>query len=68
MSYDDLEAVARLVESEEEQEKVRQITNKLAKQTLRGGLSAYWWLPLARVGYPGIDAASEADTKMLSAG
>ncbi len=66
MSYEDLEAVAQLVEGEEEKERVLRITNELAKQTLRGNLSAHWWLPLENVGYSGSDKASEADVKMLN--
>lgn len=64
MSYEDLEAVARLVEGEEEKERVHQVTNELAKNTLRGGLSAHWWLPLDSVGYA--DAASGVEPAMLN--
>ncbi len=63
MRYDDLEAIARLVQGEEEKERVRQIANKLAQQTMRGGLSAHWWLPLNSVSYACLDieAVSEAN-------
>ncbi len=42
MRYDDLEAVAQLVQGEEEKERLCQIANELAQQTMRGDLSAYW--------------------------
>ena len=63
MRYDDLEAVANLGESREEKERLCQIANELAQQTMRGGLSAHWWLPLEGVSYAGIsfDEASEAN-------
>src|SRR5260370_3535544 len=51
MRYDDLTAVEQLVQGEEEKERIRFVANKLAQQTMRGGLSAYWWLPLDGIGY-----------------
>lgn len=63
MRYDDLEAAAQLVQEEEEKERVHHIVNQFAQQTMRGGLSAYRWLPLEGVSYAGIsfDEASEAN-------
>ena len=40
MRYDDLEAVANLGESREEKERLCQIANELAQQTMRGSLTA----------------------------
>ncbi len=41
----------------------RQIANELAQQTMRGGLSAYSWLPLDGIGYSCVsnDGASEVN-------
>jgi DNA invertase Pin-like site-specific DNA recombinase len=63
MRYDDLEAVAHLGESREEKERLCQIANELAQRTMRGGLSAHWWLPLEGISYAGIciDEASEGN-------
>ena len=44
--YDDLTAVAQLMQAEEEKERICSIVNQLAQQTRRGSLSAYWQLPL----------------------
>lgn len=45
----DLEAIMQQVESDKEKARVCQVVNKLAKQTMRGSLSAHWWLPLEMV-------------------
>lgn len=58
MSFSDLEAVAKLVQTEEEKIRVQQIINELAKETLRGNLTAYWWLPLDSVSFASIDEVS----------
>ncbi|HLI87720.1 MAG TPA: recombinase family protein [Ktedonobacteraceae bacterium] len=51
VSWQDLEAVARLVEEPAAKERMQEIANTLAKETLRGQLSAHWWLPLDEVSY-----------------
>jgi hypothetical protein len=62
MRFDDLEAVVQLGQGLKEKERLCQIANELAEGTMRGGLSAYWWLPLEGIGYSGIgnDSAYEA--------
>jgi hypothetical protein len=65
VSYGDLEAVAQLVQTEEEKNRIRQIANELAKETMRGNLAAYWWLPLDSISYTGLDAALENDAEKL---
>ena len=47
------EDLARLGQSLNEKERLCQIANELAEQTMRGGLSAYWWLPLDGIAYFG---------------
>lgn len=32
-------------------ERMQEIANELAKETLRGELSAHWWLPLDEISY-----------------
>jgi hypothetical protein len=56
MSYNDLEAVALFVHTEEEKNRAQKMLNELAKETLRGNLTAHWWLPLDCVGIASIDA------------
>ena len=51
MRYDDLEAAARLVDDPAQQDCLRELVNVLAQQTVSGGLSAHWWLPLDSVSY-----------------
>lgn len=51
MRYDDLETAARLVDDPTQQDRLRELVNALAQQTVRGGLSAHWWLPLGAVSY-----------------
>jgi DNA invertase Pin-like site-specific DNA recombinase/predicted nucleic acid-binding OB-fold protein len=51
MTYQDLYAVARLVQEPDEKERMQEIANELAKETLRGELSAHWWLPLDEISY-----------------
>lgn len=51
VSYRDLEAAANLVDDPEQQNRMRQVVNDLARRTVRGGLSAYWLFPLDAVGY-----------------
>jgi hypothetical protein len=53
MRYDDLQTVASLVDDPVQQERLREIAHSLAKQTVSGGLSAHWWLPLDSVSYAG---------------
>ncbi len=65
LHYDDLTAAEQLVQGEEEKERIRHIVNKLAQQTMRGGLSAYWWLPLVSISYTGLDAALEDEAEKL---
>jgi hypothetical protein len=72
MRYDDLEAVAILGTSREEKERLCQIADELARQTMRGGFSVHWWLPLEGVSYAGIcfdetSGANDADLFNLSA-
>ncbi len=65
MRYDDLKPAEQLVQGEEEKERIRHIVNRLAQQTMRGGLSAYWWLPLDSISYTGLDAALEDEAEKL---
>jgi DNA invertase Pin-like site-specific DNA recombinase len=51
MTWRDLEAVSALVDNPEQQDRLRQVANDLAKKTMRGGLSAHWWLPLEAINY-----------------
>jgi len=51
VSYQDLAAVADLVREPNEKERLQEIANALAKGTLRGELSAHWWLPLDEISY-----------------
>ena len=51
MTYQDLDAVAALVQEPEKKERMREIANELARGTLRGELSAHWWLPLDEISY-----------------
>ena len=46
-------------------ERMRHIINRLAQQTMRGGLSAYWWLPLDSISYTSLDAALEDEAEKL---
>ncbi|GCE27422.1 hypothetical protein KDA_29060 [Dictyobacter alpinus] len=51
VTYEDLESVADLVSTPQEKEQVQEITNTLAKSTLRGELTAYWWLASDKISY-----------------
>jgi hypothetical protein len=51
MTGQDLEAVAGLVQEPEKKERMQEIANALARETLRGELSAHWWLPLDEISY-----------------
>jgi hypothetical protein len=53
VSYNDLDAAANLVDDPHQQERLREVVNTLAKQTMRGNLSVHWWLPLDMVSYAG---------------
>ncbi len=64
--FDDIEAVAQLGHSQQEKERLCQIANELAEQTMRGGLSAYWWLPLAGIGYSGRGAEEAGETALIN--
>jgi hypothetical protein len=66
MSYRDLDAAACLVDDPQQQERLRQVANELAKRTVRGGLSAHWWLPLEIISYAGgAPGQNGADTSLL---
>jgi hypothetical protein len=58
MSWDDVEVISRLSGDPQEQDRLRQVANDLATQTVRGGLSAHWLLSLEDVGYPGVASDS----------
>jgi hypothetical protein len=66
VSYSDLEAVARFIQTDEEKNRIWQITNELAKKTLRGSLTAYWWLPLDSVSFRSIDVVSGGEEEKLN--
>jgi hypothetical protein len=66
MSYDDLAAVSSLVNDSQQQERLREVTNNLARHTARGGLSAHWWLPLDAVSYAGSPTSSDDDVLHLA--
>jgi hypothetical protein len=66
MSYDDLAAVSSLVNDSQQQERLREVTNNLARHTARGGLSAHWWLPLDAVSYAGSPMSSDDDVLHLA--
>jgi hypothetical protein len=51
MTYQDLYSVAGLVQEPDEKERLQEIASELAKETLRGELSAHWWLPLDEISY-----------------
>jgi DNA invertase Pin-like site-specific DNA recombinase len=53
LTYNDLEAVAGLVSAEIQQDRMRQVVNDLARRTMRGGLTAHWWLLLEQISYAG---------------
>jgi len=63
MRYHDLTAAEQLVQGEEEKERIRYIVNRLAQQTLRGRVSAHWFLPLDSISYTGLDAALEDEAE-----
>jgi hypothetical protein len=66
ISYRDLETASAPVDDSEQQERVRQVANDLAKRTVRGSLSAHWWLPLEVIRYAGSpDAADAPDAALL---
>ena len=69
MRYDDLTAAEQLVQGEEEKERIRYIVNRLAQQTMRGSVSAHWFLPLDSISYAGLDGAlgDEAEKLYVSA-
>jgi hypothetical protein len=54
MTWQDLEAAAGLVDASDEKERMREIAKALAARTLRGELSAHWWLPLDEISYIGV--------------
>ena len=64
ISHDDLEAVARLVDDAQQQARLRQVVDELARKTVRGGLSAHWWLPLDAISYAG-NATLREDAAVL---
>lgn len=66
MTYRDLEAAAALVHDPEHQDRLRYVANDLARRTMRGGLSAHWWLPLDAISYGrNIQAPSTLDEALL---
>jgi hypothetical protein len=63
--FDDLTAVAQLMQGEEEKERIRYLVNQLARQTSRGSISAHWFLPLDSISYAGIDVAADDAAEKL---
>jgi len=63
--YNDITAAAGLVQGEEEKERIRYIVNRLAQQTMRGSVSAHWFLPLDRISLAGIGAALDNGAEKL---
>ncbi len=61
MRYDDLEAALRLTQGEEEKGRMCQMVNELAERTMRGSLSAHWWLPLDCVSYAGVSVGDPSE-------
>lgn len=53
------------VENDEEKARVCQVINELAKRTMRGSLSAHWWLPLDSVSFSSIDEVSAGEEEKL---
>lgn len=51
VSYRDLEAAAKLADDPEQQSRLRQVVNDLARRTVRGALSEQWLFPLNAVSY-----------------
>jgi DNA invertase Pin-like site-specific DNA recombinase len=64
MSYDDLEAVTKLVTDPAQQERLREVANQLAQHTVKGELTAHWWLPLYAISYAG-NASFGEDVALL---
>ncbi len=65
MSWDDVDAVSRLSGDPHVQNRLRQIANDLATQTVRGGLSVHWLLPLEAVSYTGASSGSATRDPMV---
>lgn len=53
LTFVDLDAATQLVDVQDQQERMQHIVNDLARRTMRGGLSAHWWLPLHQISYAG---------------
>ncbi len=51
VSYQDVEAAAKLADDPEQQGRLRQAVDDLARRTVRGALSASWLFPLDAVSY-----------------
>jgi hypothetical protein len=64
ISYDDLATAAQLVDDVEQQARLRQVVDELARKTVRGGLSAHWWLSLEAISYAG-NAEPQEDAAVL---
>jgi hypothetical protein len=62
MTFADLQAATALVGDAIQQERIREVTNELARNTGRGRLSAHWWLPLSAIGY----ASATADGRQTN--
>src|SRR5258706_8785713 len=60
MSYADLDAVERLTDDPQQQSHLCRIADELARRTVRGALSAHWWLPLVTVSYAGTTDADDS--------
>jgi hypothetical protein len=63
--YADITAAMQLVQGEEEKERVRFLVNELAQQTMRGRMSAHWFLPLDRISLARIDAVLDDSAEKL---
>lgn len=54
LTFVDLDTVSRLVSTPDQQERMQEVVNDLARHTMRGGLAAHWWLPLHQISYAGV--------------
>jgi hypothetical protein len=66
MTYDDLEKATALVSDPLHQDRIRQVVNALVQSTVRGELSAHWWLPLDAITHSGaLQVPEDADLAKL---
>ena len=49
----------------QQKERIHYIVKRLAQQTVRGNVSAYWLLPLDSINYAGLGAPLEDDAEKL---